>query len=253
MKYQIHFSALLAATLLLSGCETTAPSPPVYTTISAQVPVITAMPETSEAQRKGGLEITIVPARYHLEKRDVTTIEPITPGLGRTLQESLAIGDGKPRSAVRVQEETETILAPTPERLQFVVRLNNQLSRVFRGQGAVIQFNVDGQLIPFGHVDYTNFLNGVVPPRNESSFVIFGPRLRELPDSGAIGLYIYDVVTETDAAGNVTERQNFEWFFQIENKIIREQVKVRKRQYLLDLTTYHQRMDEQAHRMLLRR
>lgn len=34
-----------------------------------------------------------------------------------------------------------------------------------------------------------------------------------LPGKGAVDLYLYDVVTAIDSAGNITDRHNFEWSF----------------------------------------
>ena len=33
------------------------------------------------------------------------------------------------------------------------------------------------------------------------------------PDNATIALFLYDIVTATDAAGNPTKRSNFEFFF----------------------------------------
>jgi UDP-N-acetyl-D-mannosaminuronic acid transferase (WecB/TagA/CpsF family) len=34
-----------------------------------------------------------------------------------------------------------------------------------------------------------------------------------VPDQTTIALFLYDVVSNTDAAGNITQKQNFEWFY----------------------------------------
>jgi hypothetical protein len=163
--------------------------------------------ETKEAQEKGGLEIAIVPAVYKAAERNTVKSQPVDPPIGDTLIINTHPGQ------IYLKETSTPSLQASPNRLQFTVRINNKLSRVFRGQGSVVQFNVGGQLIPFGSIDYKEFINGIVPPRNETELKIFGPTLDMLPDKGTIGIFLYDVVTATDVAGNTTAKQNYEWYF----------------------------------------
>jgi hypothetical protein len=60
---------------------------------------------------------------------------------------------------------------------------------------------------------YAELTNVIVPPRAQQQVNIDGPSLSVLPDQTTIGLFLYDVATKTDAAGNVTEKQNFEWYY----------------------------------------
>ena len=41
-----------------------------------------------------------------------------------------------------------------------------------------------------------------------------------------MGLFFYDVVTKTDNAGNVTEKQNFEWFYDYSVQLKEEEVQL---------------------------
>jgi len=54
--------------------------------------------------------------------------------------------------------------------------------------------------------------------------------LADLPDKTTIGLFIYDIVTKTDAAGNVTEKQNFEWYYNLETQLVQDSGFVRSTQ-----------------------
>jgi hypothetical protein len=47
---------------------------------------------------------------------------------------------------VFAERVTSPQLKCDPSRLQFAVRINNKLPRVFRGQGSVVQFNVAGKI-----------------------------------------------------------------------------------------------------------
>ncbi len=192
----------------MAGCET--PNKPAVnlTTIKCIVPTIAALRETKESQEKGGVEIAIVPALYKAARADKRELQPAQPPSDL----STIIGPGHV-GQVYVQETVTPRLVAQPDRLEFTVRVNNKLDRVFRGQGAVVQFNVGGKLIPFDQTNYRNFINGIVPPRNETEFKIYGPALNLLPEKGTIGIFLYDVVTATDVTGKVTEKQNFEWYF----------------------------------------
>lgn len=203
--------------------------------VSCNVPNITPLPETKEAQEKGGVEITIVPATYEttLKERVITRQTPPPP---------LVILVNSQNKGVYVEQTRTPYLEPTPKRLKFTIRVNNKLSRVFRGQGSVVQFNIGGKLVPFDHVDYKEFLNGIVPPRNETEFAVYGPPLDMLPEKGTIGIFLYDVVTATDVAGNVTEKQNYEWYFNCEMKRVEQSGQMSMKHFFLEPAAYGEEM-----------
>lgn len=254
---QPSWTGLLAASLVFSfvGCVSAPPPPVPKMTISARLPVISVIPDgvspnglggeqvrkttTEESKEKGGVEITIVPVLYKAAVKEKYEVQTSSPGLGHIIGASLVTA-GNSRNLIFVTETITPFLAIEPGRLQFTVRVNNKLARVFRGQGAVVQFNVGGKLIPFDRIDYKNFLNGIVPPRNESEFVISGPAFDMMPDKGTIGIFLYDVVTATDVAGNVTEKQNYEWYFDYSTKVVEEQAAVRAGQTYMDAGRYQQ-------------
>jgi len=223
------------------GCQTPSQQAPPTRTIpiSCNLPTITAMPETKEAQEKGGVEIAVVPALYKSEKKNKSVLAQARPPFAALLLNP----DSK--NQVYVVETTTAYLEPEPKRLQFTVRVNNKLPRVFRGQGAVVQINVAGKMIPFGNLDYKEFIDGIVPPRNEAEFNIYGPALSSLPEKGTIGIFLYDVVTATDTAGNVTDKQNYEWYFDYSTKRVEETAAIQTRQGFIDVLAYQQAMMRQ--------
>jgi len=232
-------SAGLLASLLVSltGCVVAPEAPVPKTTITAKVPVMTALAETKEAQEKGGVEIAVVPSTYKAVRRAKYSFHQASPGFGAMLGASVATG-GNSQQLIYIEETITPFLEIQPGRLQFTVRVNNKLARVFRGQGAVVQMNVAGKLVPFGQTDYKEILDGIVPPRNENTFTIYGPAFDVLPDKGTIGILLYDVVTATDVAGNVTEKQNFEWYFDYSTTSTQAQSTVLHGARYLDATEY---------------
>jgi len=223
--------------IALTGCQTGQPTHrPQSTSIKCSVPSVNALPETKEAQEKGGVEIAVVPALYKAVRLDQVIITPEQP----TMREQLSLIGQNAANKVFVAKTTIPRLGVQPERLQFNLRINNKLARVFRGQGAVVQFNVGGKLVPFGNTDYKEFINGIVPPRNETELKIYGPSLSLIPEKGTIGIFLYDVVTATDPAGNVTEKQNYEWYFNYSTQIAEETAESKTTRGLMDITEYQQ-------------
>lgn len=238
--------ALIFSGIAFNGCVAPQAQPQPTTTISCAVPTIAGLPGTNgannAAQEKGGVEITVVPVTYQAVKKEKVTMHPIAQPF------AAAILVGNQPNVVYVEQTTTPYLVVDPVRLKFTVRVNNKLSRVFRGQGAVVQFNVDGKLIPFdkAKLDYTEFLNGIVPPQNEEEFAIYGPRIDSLAGKGTIAINFYDVVTATDVAGNVTERQNYEWIFSYTTKPVEQTVEVTTTQNAMNMMQYQQEMIKQA-------
>ena len=219
MKQALVILAITSLLSVITGCQTPAPRAPQTTTISCRLPSITPLPETKPSQEKGGLEITIVPATYKAVRQDKHNITPAEPDFGEAL---LAPPKERRATMTFVREEFIPELKSQPSRLQFAVRINNKLSRVFRGQGSVVQINVAGKLMPINRENYAEFVDGIVPPRNEAEVKIYGPPLDSIPEKGTIGIFLYDVVTATDAAGNVTEKQNYEWLFNYETQVAQD-------------------------------
>ena len=142
-------------------------------------------------------------------------------------------------------------LVVAPSKLAFTIRINNKLNRVFRGQGSVVQINVDGKMLSFDRVDYQQFINGIVPPRNEAAVSISADALSQLPDKGTIGIYLYDVITATDVAGNTTEKQNYEWFFSYTTKVVEERAERKVGRGTMTPAQFQQAlMEEQQEKMM---
>jgi hypothetical protein len=197
------------------------------------------MGETKEAQEKGGVEIAVASAAYKAVRADTVTVRQEPPPSNLA---TFVVGAGGRPGQVYIVERSTPHLVAEPKRLEFTVRINNKLPRVFRGQGSVVQFNVDGKLIPFGDTDYTAFINGIVPPRNEFQLKIYGPALDQLHDKGTIGIFLYDVVTATDTAGSVTEKQNFEWYFNYTTQLVQESAEPKVTERWVDVEEYQQQL-----------
>src|ERR1035437_3424944 len=161
MKAQLKiFSLITVNALLLTGCVTQQASPPQTTQIQCTIPKIDVIADkvNQQTQSKGGLDITIVPALYQAVRADKTKATQVDPGF-------FEIAKASPED-VKNNKFVELVATPLlktePNRVEFVVKIHNQLNRVFHGQGTVVQFNVDGKLIPFNNTDYKEFSGGIV-------------------------------------------------------------------------------------------
>lgn len=206
--------------LLVSACATTlrpvAPQPTV--TLNCQKPVLAPLAETAELQEKGGIQMSVTPLGYEC-KQDVKVMRSeAVPSFGEHLQGALMVGNEG--IATRFVEERRTpVVKVAPDRLAFHVKLHNKLPRVFRGAGIVVHYVVAGKGHTVDQKLYGNLINAIVPPRAQQEVTILGPPISEIPAGSTIGIFFYDVITAVDAAGNVEEKHNFEWYFNFETQL----------------------------------
>jgi hypothetical protein len=113
------------------------------------------------------------------------------------------------------------------------VKINNHLERVLRLAGAVVSFQIAGKSIAVDKARYDDFLNGIILPRQEGEYEIAGPDVSTLPDNATIAVFIYDVVTATDPAGNATKRSNFEFYYTLREEPKTQDVQVFTKQIYL--------------------
>lgn len=219
------FRACLAGQLLfvMQGCASViaaieaANAPPLPSTFSYRMPTITPVQTNQQSLTKGGVTITVTPAEYR-EDAGVQTDEVQDGGIGVTCRR---VQGGIEVTPVRITRVTTTpTFAAAPDRLVFQVRLTNQMERVFRGAGTIVQFNVAGQLVSVPQGAYATLNNLLLPPRNEANVTIAGPLLSTIPEGSTVGLFLYDVVTDIDAAGNPRSKQNFEWYYRFTSQEI---------------------------------
>ncbi len=165
------------------------------------------MPESPQNQVKGGLRITATPVTYQA-KDSMTSHRKAAPPPTK-----FGIVIIPEPGAQYVERTYVPALTISPTHLIFKVHLDNQMPRVFRGAGIAVQFNVAGKAVNVDKSAYGDLLNIILPPRSEQEIVIRGPEISTIPAPSSVGLFFYDVVTDLDAAGNVKEKQNFEWLF----------------------------------------
>jgi hypothetical protein len=185
------------------------------------------------------IQVALLAANYQCQSFKEETLVPVQPTFQEILADSLV---KSPVPSQYFEKNTTPALKVSPERLRFTFKLNNKLQRVFRGAGAVIQFNIAGKTQRVDQSDYKELIEMIVPPRNEQQVDFWGPGIDQVPDQSTIGIFLYDVVTKTDAAGNTLEKQNFEWYFKYSRELREETREIVKERVKLDPRTVDPRM-----------
>jgi len=231
MRKQLLGTVLMLSVILGNGLSAGGPkkkpkaseelSAPTTTKVSAKLPTFAPLAETNPTQEKGGLTITIAPAEYHTTALFLSSDRRVFA----TLKERLLAPVDITRNML-----VEKIFTPVPEivpdTLGFRVHVSNQMPRVFRAAGIVVQFNVAGKVVQYDPSGTTELVQAIIPPRSEQFMDIHGAKISDIPERCTIGVFFYDVVTKLDTAGNVIEKQNFEWYFQYATKLVEEEVAV---------------------------
>jgi hypothetical protein len=207
-------SCLLAATMLAGGCvhpnvmQDTAQTK----TITYNKPAFTPLQGTSERQEKGGVVMTVTPVPYQEVDDPKTEEHEIRRFVNRTY--TYGSGAGATDTPWHTVQRTITPnYRVSPDHVMFLVKISNQMDRVFRGAGVVPQFNVGGNVVSTEQSQYLELSGLMIPPRNEASVHVSGPALSSLANGTKIGLFLYDIPIKIDAAGNITQKENFEWYY----------------------------------------
>lgn len=217
-------SILIIAFLALAGCVPVQQTAEPARTATAECiyPLITALPETRALQTKGKINISLAPNTFECVSGYEDVAREVRPGFADQLAFSMNNPD-IPMSRAKFVEVTKM---PTytlnPDKISFRVKINNQMPRVFRGAGTVVLYNFGGNNTSISSQDYAELTNVIVPPRTETEVVIYGPAITSVPDNTTFGIFLYDVVIATDNAGNVTEKQNFEWYYNYQTEVRQE-------------------------------
>jgi len=183
--------------------------------------MLTPVDPDKQDQEKDGIRVTVAPYTY--------TPKTVVRKEYRILSPSFS-----PSSFIKVQNQQQQqhpaevkeipSIAITPDTIRLKVKIYNRLERIVRLAGAVVSFQVAGKQANVPKARYEDFLNGIVLPRQEVEYEVGGPDLTDLPDNATIAFLLYDIVTATDAAGNPTQRSNFEFFYTLSRQDKQQEV-----------------------------
>lgn len=200
--------------------KTEEPPAPRTATLSVDLPSLAILEGTGQSQTKGDLRITVSTETF-VAKESFRTEQQQVPPPSKWGLVAMPCPNG-----VYVERTQIPELKVVPEGLAFHVHVNNQMPRVFRGSGLVVQFNIAGKVVNVDPSGYGDLVNVIIPPRSEQEISIAGPEISKIPSPSTVGLFFYDVVTKTDQAGNVSEKQNYEWYFSYRTQATQKEINV---------------------------
>src|SRR5690606_24033037 len=110
----------------------------------------------------------------------------------------------------------------TPDLITFTVTATNHTDHVLRLAGAVPRLNIDSLQVSIAQEGLSQMGNSVLVPNDTVTFSLVGPKWDESKEKAVIDFQIFDVVVESDAAGNPTAKEHFKWTYQakVENKTV---------------------------------
>lgn len=190
------------------------PPEPTVVSVDVAVPSLAPSPETKTTQLKGGIQIAMDTDVYTADVRPVYNDTRFEPGFKEMFHipcTGTRSGTGQPLAFFKRDYTPQVTM--NHDHLVLHLHITNNLPRVFRGAGALIQFNIAGKTVHVDSNGYGDFLNAIIPPRSTQDIDIVGPELSIIPPRATIGVFVYDVVTKMDEAGNIKEKQDFEWYY----------------------------------------
>jgi hypothetical protein len=214
----ITSTGVLLLLAVIAGCATTASEPlppPEDRTFTYEMPLIEPLEQTEELLTMGGVRISLAPQEIQVSERDYCQYEEIRASLRDLINLDLPPSGVTRETHSEFHEVRYRRPVVTTSSISFTATVTNQLERVFRGQGSVFQFSVGGRAIASDNVNYQQFLNAIIPPNGETQVSIRGPTLSSIGDDNTIAVNIYDIMVDTDEAGNVTQRDNAEWYYRV--------------------------------------
>ena len=181
--------------------------------ISYELPIIKPASQTKQMQTKGGVTVScevnnFVVDRKLSEERNPTFADGNKPGY------DLFEITRKPSYDV------------SPNDITFKITIKNNQDRVLKLIDVPIVMIVDGTQYSIPNDYLLEWKNALVVKGFSKDYAIKGPQIKGLNNGKAVYISINDVPTSYDRAGNVTNKENFEWYFQtsLETKTIHEKL-----------------------------
>ena len=209
---------VLLLVALVGACATATPTIVTPEVATCQQPTVTlAGTETSSQQQQGDITITAAPDTPVCEDIVRVTYAPTDPPSGglAALGAALSALSGDNSDVETYYERSETRGLYVRDTLDVLITIVNQSPRVFRADGMIVQYQVDGNVAALDQSRYAQLVNTVVLPGQQNQIIVPGINIGEFERGAAIALYLFDVVVVRDDAGNPTRRGNFEWFYEL--------------------------------------
>jgi hypothetical protein len=230
---QNQFKYLLIPSLVASafGCAPPAkPKAPVAEVkdVTYSIPVVTPVESGTETQERKGVVMSVVPDQFHVEpivhKECTEVVSEGSPALGGLVNVTNSSGDADGKI---YEIKTETSYAVTPKVITFTVTATNHTDHVLRLAGSLPRLNINSRQVPLSQDGIAQMNDATLAPNDTVTFSLVGPEWDQTQKTATIDFQIFDVVVESDAAGNAKTKEHFKWTYQakVEEKVVKSEKK----------------------------
>lgn len=183
------------------------------TTLQIQIPSIEIDRKTVQLQQKGGIVVSceVVPHSVefnHSTGRDIFYSDPSSPGFD-------------------IFEVRNTPVAEIyPNNLQFKIKVRNNQDRLLKLWEVPIILNVNNIQTNLTGTQLEEWNGAKIAKGFEHEFTIHGPKLSGFKNLNSIYIAAHDIPVLYDKAGNITEKQNFEWIYNVKMETVSKTGKI---------------------------
>lgn len=206
-----RFIVLVASLALLTACPLVEQRKPEVsklkrTKVPYTLPKLTALGTTEATQTKGSVTVAVSTSPFEVKKRTCKKYKQL-PATWVTNEQYPYEVTSIPYAEVQ------------PSKLVFRVRVVNGLNQVMRLAGSLVRFQIDGKEVTLKDpTAIDRFTSNVLAPGESKELELEGPRINAIPEKANVALMLFGIVTETDAAGNPSKRESFEYYFRLESE-----------------------------------
>ena len=182
--------------------------------VSYTLPTIKPTGKTTQSQTKGGVTISaeIVPFRADKkvrQTRDVTYADPNKVGF----------------DMYEISQVPSYVV--TPNEIQFNIRIRNNEQVPLKLSEIGFALIIDGVQwsFPSGYLDDWN--KGLILTGFEKEYQIKGPQLEGLNNAQVVYIFLNGVPTSYNKAGSITQKSNFEWYFECATETVQKDAVIR--------------------------
>lgn len=178
--------------------------------VTYELPVLKAVEQTKQDQVKGGVTVSceVTPfeaVKTMYEEKEIATADPNKPGY-----DIYKVGT-KARYEVK------------PGDVWFNIRIKNNQDRILKLKDVAIVMLVDGVAYNIPDEAKQDWVGGMLVKGFEKTQRIRGPKISGLATDKIVYVSINDVPTAYNAAGEVTKKENFEWYYQVAREKVTKQ------------------------------
>ncbi|GAB4500442.1 MAG: hypothetical protein OHK0019_38860 [Saprospiraceae bacterium] len=190
--------------------ETDRNTTPTPYEITYELPALKAVEQTKQDQVKGGVTVSceVTPfeaVKTMYEEKEIVTADPNKPGY------DIFKVHAKARYEVK------------PDDVWFNIRIKNNQDRILKLKDVAIVILVDGVAYNIPDEAKQEWVGGMLVKGFEKTQKIKGPKISGLATDKIVYVSINDVPTAYNAAGEVTKKENFEWYYQVTREKVKKQ------------------------------